>query len=84
MDDENKYIHEAYAAIAGREIKRLWMLIFLLVVLLVGTNISWLYYENQFADEVTTTIDATQDGDGYNLISGGSLNYEPKSESYNN
>ena len=82
--DETKFIHEAYAAMAERTIKRLWILLILLVVLLVGTNICWLYYESQFTDEVTTTIDATQDGDGYNLISGGSLNYEPKSESYNN
>ena len=81
--DETKFIHEAYAAMAERTIKRLWILLILLVVLLVGSNICWLYYESQFMDEVTTTIDATQDGDGYNLISGGNLNYEPKSESYN-
>lgn len=48
-------------------IKRLIAVIVLLVVLLVGTNAGWLWYENQFevVEETTTTI--TQDNaEGYN------------------
>ena len=37
-----------------RVIKRLWIIILVLVFLLLGTNLAWLYYESQF-EEVTTT-----------------------------
>jgi hypothetical protein len=50
-------------------IKRLWIAIILLTVLLVGTNCAWLWYESQFEDvvsETTTTesfeADATDGG----------------------
>lgn len=49
------------------QIRRLVWVIMLLIVLLVGSNGAWLWYENQFevVEETTTTI--TQDNaDGYN------------------
>ena len=52
---------------AMAQIRRLVWGIVLLIVLLVGSNGAWLWYENQFevAEETTTTI--TQDNaDGYN------------------
>lgn len=47
-----------------RVIKRLWVVILILVFLLLGTNIAWLYYEQQFTDEITVTQE--NDGEGHN------------------
>ena len=50
-------------------IKRLIAVIVLLVVMLVGTNAGWLWYENQFevVEEIITETIVTQDNaDGYN------------------
>ena len=67
--------HEMDMDRAERTNKRLWVIIIVLIVALVGTNAGWLYYESQFTDEtVSTEIDAVQDG-GYNFVSGGDLNY---------
>ena len=53
----------------------------LLIFLLVGSNIAWIYYENQFEDSITTTtIDATQEGSGNNTVVGG--DYGTKSENH--
>lgn len=78
MDTDQKMIpyfcHEGDMARAERTIKRLWILCILLIVLLVGTNFAWIYYENQFMDEVTTTQTVTQDvdtGDGTAIINDG-------------
>lgn len=56
------FCHEGEMARAERTIKRLWILCILLVVLLVGTNIAWIVYENSFEDIVVTQDNA----DGYN------------------
>lgn len=63
--DENKpqYSIDIIAAFAERTIKRLWIAVILLIVLLVGSNIAWLIYEAQFTDEVTETYTSeTSDG----------------------
>lgn len=71
--------HELDMARMERANRRQWIVILLLIVLLVGSNAGWLYYESQFTDEITTTtIDAEQDGNGVNTVVGG--DYEPKSE----
>ena len=60
-------VHESAMARAERHTKELVWVIVLLIVLLVGSNGAWLWYENQFevVEETTTTI--TQDNaDGYN------------------
>lgn len=48
------FVHEGAMARQERTIKRLWILNILLILLLVGTNAGWLYYESQFEDVVTT------------------------------
>lgn len=63
-----------------RIIKRLWVLCILLVVLLVGSNAMWIWYESQF--EYYETTDISQDGEGVNIVSGGNINYG--TESYDN
>lgn len=60
-------VHESDMARAERHTKALIWVIVLLIVLLVGTNAGWLWYESQFevVEETTTTV--TQDNaDGYN------------------
>lgn len=43
-------VHEGTMARAEITIKRLWITILLLIVLLVGTNGMWIWYESQFED----------------------------------
>ena len=59
------FCHEGEMARAERTIKRLWILCILLVVLLVGTNIAWIRYENQW--ETAETV-VTQDIDTVNGV----------------
>ena len=64
-------VHEGTMARMERTIKRLWILVILLIVLLVGTNIAWIVYESQFED---VSITATQESDsGNNYAVGGDL-----------
>lgn len=60
-------VHESVMARAERQTKSLVWVIVLLIVLLVGSNCAWLWYENQFevVEETTTTI-TQKNADGYN------------------
>jgi len=72
-------VHEADMARQERTIKRLWILLILLIVLLVGSNCAWLYYNSQFEDVSTTTTEsyeAVADNDGVAIANGsGEVNY---------
>lgn len=50
-------------AMMSRANTRLWVLVFVLIILLVGTNAGWLYYESQFVDYGEDYIDVQQDND---------------------
>ena len=65
-------VHEASMARSERTVKRLWATIILLILLFVGSNAAWLYYESQFEYSVTTTetYEADADDDGTAIISG--------------
>lgn len=65
MEQQNipYFAHEGMMARMERTIKRLWVLCIILIILLAGSNGAWLWYENQFIDEVTVT---QENGDGYN------------------
>lgn len=65
------FCHEGDMARAERTIKRLWILCILLIVLLVGTNAGWIYYESQFTEEVTVTQEADTDGGGNAIVNNG-------------
>ena len=54
--------HEASMARMERQSKRLWIAVLLLIVLLVGTNAAWLYYESQL--ETVESLEITQENDG--------------------
>lgn len=57
-------VHESVLARMERTIKRLWILCIVLIVLFVGSNAGWLYYESLWSDEVTTITQ--ENADGYN------------------
>lgn len=55
-------VHEGDMARLERTVKRLWILCILLVILLVGSNATWIWYESQFETvETTTTQEVDQD-----------------------
>ena len=70
--------YEAALTKAEFSFKKLWAAIILLIVLLVGSNAGWLYYESQF-EETATTIEAEAD-DGGNAVANnnGMVNYNGK------
>lgn len=60
------YVVESMLDRQGLTIKRLWIICILLIVLLVGTNALWLWYESQweYYKEVEQDIEAEmEDGD---------------------
>lgn len=57
-------VHESAMARAERIIKRLWITIFVLLGIVVATNGAWLWYESQYVDEVTETIETSAEGGG--------------------
>lgn len=65
-----------------RVIKKLWVIIILLIVFLVGSNIVWIVYDKQF-ETIETTIEAEQNGDGTNVVGGGDIIYGAESQDYN-
>ena len=75
-------VHEADMARMERSNKRLWIAIILLIVLLVGSNCAWIYYENQFTDEIVT-VEQDADENGTNNFIGhdGEIRYG-EAESY--
>ena len=69
------FAHEGEMSRFERANKRLWIIVIILIVCLIGTNGAWLIYESQFTEESSTTeIAAIQSGDS-NFVSGGDLNY---------
>ena len=75
------YVHEEDMARMERSNARTHFLCIILLIVLLATNGAWLYYESQFTD-VSTTIQAEQDGAGTNIISGGDY-YGTESEDNN-
>lgn len=74
VKDVSYIVFESTIARFDRVIKRLWVIILILVFLLLGTNLAWLYYESQF-EEVTETTEQTvtqdtKDGGGNSFIGG--------------
>ena len=73
--------HEEQMVRIERTNVRLWILCILLILMLVGTNIAWIYYESQWqVTTETTEIEAEQDGE-INIVGGGDVNYGSESES---
>ena len=62
------YVHEGVVARQERTIRRLWILCIIIFAALIGTNAGWIYYEQQFVDEVVTVEQENESG--YNNYSG--------------
>lgn len=81
MEENTNYVSfvafESMKATMERTTRRLWILAIILVLLLFGSNAAWIYYENQFTDEITETYNSQVDGEGGLAIVNrdGSVNY---------
>ena len=65
------FAHEGEMSRMERANKRLWVLIIILIVALLGTNAGWIVYESQFQTEtVTETYQATADGNSNAVLNG--------------
>lgn len=64
--------HEGMMARQERTIKRLWILCIVIFIALIATNAGWIYYEQQFTDEIVTeTIEQDVDtGNGNANVNG--------------
>ena len=58
-------VHESDMARLEHTIKRLWILLLVVIVLLVGSNIAWIVYESQFEDQYAEVEVDTGEGDAY-------------------
>ena len=71
-------VHESAMARAERHSKRLVAIIILLIILLVGSNIGWLVYENQFETvetiEEDIVVDAGENGNANYIGNDGDIN----------
>lgn len=68
-------VHEYDMARMERTIVRQWIAILLLIVCLIGSNLAWVIYENQFQDVVIEQDADTWEG-GSNYLNGtGDFNY---------
>lgn len=64
----HKYFFESITTKLERTIEKLWILCIILIILFVGSNAAWIYYENQFTDtEVMQEVDT---GNGNATITG--------------
>lgn len=64
-------VYEGTMSRMERTIRRLWILVLVLIILLAGSNALWLYEwcQYDYVDEIETTY--TQDGSGINMIGDG-------------
>lgn len=69
------FVHEGEMARSERTNKRLWVIIIILIVCLVGSNAGWLIYESQFADEVTTIEQDSANGTNNFIGHDGDISY---------
>lgn len=67
--------HEADMTRLERANKRLFVVVIILIVALVGSNIAWIYYENSFED-VVVTQDSPDGNNNYIGEDGYILNYD--------
>ena len=66
-----------------RIIRRLWILCIILAVMLVGSNLAWIIYENQFEDSVVTQTAEADDGSSAIINESGTVNYGSEGDNNN-
>lgn len=70
----SRYAFEATLVSFEATVKRLWIVIIILILLLAGSNAAWIYYESQW--EVVETyqeVEQEADGNGTNNFVGGNF-----------
>lgn len=73
--------HEAAMSRLERSNRRLWIVVLVLIVMLVGSNIAWLIYEAQYEDfEATITQDAQNESGDIILNGTGEISIDGQSE----
>ncbi len=85
MDKErvvSQYFHEGTVAMMERTIRRLWITTILLIILLVGTNGAWLYFESQWEYYTTTIEQESESGTNNYIGNDGDISYG-ETDSYN-
>ena len=60
--ENQQYPIDVLVGFTERTVKKLWVIIILLVVLLFGSNAAWIYYESQFETVQTEITQDNQDG----------------------
>lgn len=62
-DNNIRFIIESALAKLEKANVRLWIVIIILIVALIGSNAGWIWYESQYEDVVVTQeVDAESDG----------------------
>ena len=67
-------VHESAMARMERIIKRLWVVIIVLIILLASTNAAWVWYESQFIDEAISYEAEANDGGNAVINGNGEVN----------
>lgn len=82
MQEREQYAIDILKAMASETIKKLWVIIILLIVLLFGTNAAWIVYESQW-DTYSVSQEVEQEADnGINRFVGGDYYGAAESEDY--
>lgn len=75
MKDEQYYV-DIISAMAERTIKRLWIVILVQIIVMVGMVTFYIWHESQYIDYEETITQAVDTGDGMALVSGtGDVSY---------
>ena len=68
------YAHEGEMTRMDRINRRLWILVLVLALALIGTNAGWVYYESQFEDqEYTFRLEQETEDGGNNTFSNNAI-----------
>lgn len=67
--------HESAMARMERTIRRLWITLILVIVLLVGSNAVWIWYDHQFEDVYTEIMQENDRGLNNYIGNDGDINY---------
>ena len=76
--------HEADMTRMERTNRRLWITNIILIVMLLATNVGWIYYENSFEDVYTSVDQEVDTGEGDATVIGvGNYNGENQTDGDN-
>lgn len=70
-------VYESALTRMERTIKRLWILCMILVAVIIGSNIAWIYHESQFEDvSVTQDVVAEDNVGDVNVTGTGDITWQ--------